>query len=520
MVRLFNHNSTLSVLTGIALTLAFPFSGSLTPLIFIAWTPIYLVALKLKEQPRAWLSFFGLTYLNFLIFNIGTTWWIWNSTAGGAIMAFVCNSLLMAIAMTIGFTLFKKQKPTLFLIGLGSTWLCFEFLHLNWELSWPWLTMGNFFSNRSTWIQWYEYTGTLGGSSWVILVNIFITLGIFQQRNYKFYMYPLLLLIIPILLSLLLTNTIKQKENKTLNVVLLQPNIDPYTEKFNTDPSIQLRRMLNMATPYIKKNTLVIGPETAIQEAFVERDFKTTKCHSILDSMLSSEQANLLIGASTFNIFQYPNSAASKPLPDGRFYESYNTAIYFNKENPQFIHKSKLVLGVEKIPFSSWIPWLEKFSIENGGTSGSLGVEASPKVFKNGSQALAPIICYESIYGDFVAEQCNKGAELLCIITNDGWWGNTPGHKQHNQFAALRAIETRKYVVRSGNTGISSVWDPSGNNIEQSKYNEKIVISSQVEFRNGKTIYVKYGDYLGWINLVILGSLSIHSLLFGYFKKN
>ena len=126
MVRLFNHNSTLSVLTGIALSLAFPFSGSLTPLIFIAWAPIYWMAIKLKDQPRAWLSFFGLNYLSFLIFNIGTTWWIWNSTAGGAIMAFVCNSLLMAIAMTIGFTLFKT-KPSSSKTNKEQSWfLLFE----------------------------------------------------------------------------------------------------------------------------------------------------------------------------------------------------------------------------------------------------------------------------------------------------------------------------------------------------------------------------------------------------------
>jgi apolipoprotein N-acyltransferase len=222
-----------------------------------------------------------------------------------------------------------------------------------------------------------------------------------------------------------------------------------------------------------------------------------------LDESLSSTNSSLLIGASTFQLFDQKHSAASKSLPNGSFYESYNTALFMADKQQQFIHKSKLVLGVEKIPFSRWLPFLEQLSIDNGGTSGSLGVESEPKVFNNEDQAYAPIICYESIYGAFVAEQCNKGAQLLCIITNDGWWGNTPGHRQHNQFAALRAIETRKYVVRSGNTGISSVWNSSGECIKQLGYDTKGVLTAKVPLIKGKTFYVRFGDYLGWVSVLL-----------------
>src|SRR5574343_444659 len=68
---------------------------------------------------------------------------------------------------------------------------------------------------------------------------------------------------------------------------------------------------------------------------------------------------------------------------------------------------------------------------------------------------LAPAVCYESVYGDFMAKYIRSGAEVICIITNDGWWGNTPGHRQHLAYAKLRAIETRKQIIRSANTGIS-----------------------------------------------------------------
>lgn len=498
MLKILQHNLALSLFSGALLIVSYPFSGSITPLVFVAWIPLFVVALRLKQQARGLLNFLAYAYFTAFIFNVGSTWWIWNSTAGGALMAFICNSLLMAGALTIGFGVFKRLNTGLFLVGLGCTWITFEFVHLNWELSWPWLTMGNYFSIHPSWVQWYEYTGSLGGSFWVIAANI---LGVLLLLNLKYKQYAIAfisILSIPLFISFMVSKQADITKYPTQSVVILQPNIDPYTEKFNIDPAQQVESMLGLVSPYLH-NSLAIGPETALQEAFIEKDFNRTRSFNLLNDALTSTNSSLLIGASTFQLFDQKHSAACKALPNGTFYESYNTALFMANKKQDFIHKSKLVLGVEKIPFSRWLPFLEQLSIDNGGTSGSLGVESEPKVFRNEDQAYAPIICYESIYGAFVAEQCNKGATLLCIITNDGWWGNTPGHRQHNQFASLRAIETRKYVVRSGNTGISSVWNSSGECIKQLGYDTKGVLTAKVPLIKGKTFYVRFGDYLGWI---------------------
>ena len=502
MLKILQHNLALSLFSGALLIVSYPFSGSITPLIFVAWIPLFVVALRLKQQARGLLNFLAYAYFTAFIFNVGSTWWIWNSTAGGALMAFICNSLLMAGALTIAFGVFQRLNTGLFLIGLGITWITFEFVHLNWELSWPWLTMGNYFSIHPSWVQWYEYTGSLGGSFWVIAANILGVLLLLNLKSKQYAIAFISILSIPLLISLMVSKKVDITKYPTQSVVILQPNIDPYTEKFNIDPAQQVESMLTLIRPYLH-NTLAIGPETAIQEAFIEKDFNQTRSYKLLDESLSSTNSSLLIGASTFQLFDQKHSAACKALPNGSFYESYNTALFMVNKKQDFIHKSKLVLGVEKIPFSRWLPFLEQLSIDNGGTSGSLGVESEPKVFRNEDQAYAPIICYESIYGEFVAEQCNKGATLLCIITNDGWWGNTPGHRQHNQFASLRAIETRKYVVRSGNTGISSVWNSSGECIKQLGYDTKGVLTTKVPLIKGKTFYVRFGDYLGWVSVVV-----------------
>lgn len=504
----------LSVLTGVLLVISFPFSGSFTPLLFVAWIPLWRIALALREKKHGGLTFFGLAYLSVFIFNLGTTWWIWNSTAGGAIMAFVCNSLLMAGSLFLGFIAFRKLNSVWFISGLSLSWIVFEFAHLNWELSWPWLTMGNFFSVRPMWIQWYEYTGILGGSFWVMGTNMCGVLFLERYKSYRYVISFVLLLIIPFCISFGIQSFQNQSLKPRLKqTLIIQPNIDPYTEKFNSDPVSQLKLMVALAKPYLLPGTLVLGPETALQEAFVESNYFQTESEEVLNRTIKQSHTQWLIGASTFQVFSNKQTAACQALPNGLYYESYNTAACLTNDKADFIHKSKLVLGVEKIPFSQWLPFLEELSINNGGTSGSLGTEPSPKIFRTKYGLYAPIICYESIYGAFVGEQCNQGAQLLCIITNDGWWGNTPGHLQHNQFSALRAIETRKYVVRSANTGISSVWSPQGKCLKSLGYGKPGVVTANIPMLSGRTFYVKYGDYLGWVCFILLAVLFSFNLI-------
>ena len=115
-----------------------------------------------------WPVHVGTVLLGMLIWNAGTTWWIWNSTAAGAIGAIIANSFLMGLPLW-GFHIFrKKYGDKAGLLSFITFWLSFEYIHLNWQLSWPWLTLGNVFAKKTCWIQWYEITGTCGGSLWVL----------------------------------------------------------------------------------------------------------------------------------------------------------------------------------------------------------------------------------------------------------------------------------------------------------------------------------------------------------------
>ncbi len=163
----------LSLSSGLLLALAWPTYG-LSFLAFFGITPmLYLIELINRDTyGRKAARVFGYSYLGMLLWNIITTWWIYNSTAFGAAFAILCNSSFYAIIFTLyRWTLTRLPRKTTYLF-LVSFWMAFEKFHLNWDFSWPWLNLGNVFSESIYWIQWYEYTGAFGGTLWVLVVNI------------------------------------------------------------------------------------------------------------------------------------------------------------------------------------------------------------------------------------------------------------------------------------------------------------------------------------------------------------
>lgn len=518
-------NYLLVLLSSTLLILSFPYTGSFTPFVFVGLVPLFILRQQfLASSKKPWKL--GLwVYLSFLLWNLGTTWWVANASVSGAIFAFTINTLLMTLVFGLWSFIDRKIHTRYSFFMLIPIWLLFEFGHHRWDLSWPWLTMGNYFSVRTGWVQWYEWTGTLGGSAWILLVNILV-FRLYQvyrevaKRNQ--YIFTILgVLLVPIVVSQLLqVFAIPSLQPKQLHAVIVQPNIDPYKEKFTISATNEgfADSIVALANRHVTAQTdLVLAPETALPLSFQEERLHTFAFGQSLAAQVQKwPHANLLIGASTIRIFEQKLSVASTPIPNSsEWYESYNSSVLLTKTAPpQYVHKSKLVPGVELVPFSAYLPFLSAIAIENGGSSGTLGVEKEPKVMaiqpdvdKNQTNkeaqtvTLAPIICYESIYGDFVRRQVQKGAQALCILTNDGWWGNTPGYKQHFSFARLRAIENRRWVLRSANTGTSGSIDPSGKIIKKTPYWVKTAFSQSIQLRSDQTFYTTYGDWLAGISI-------------------
>ncbi|MCH2224658.1 MAG: apolipoprotein N-acyltransferase [Crocinitomicaceae bacterium] len=490
------------------MVLAYPHSGSLTPLVFISWVPLLFVENNISSQNYRSKKVFTHAYLSFFIYNVGTTWWVLNASIGGATLAFLANSLIMTVTF-YAFHLTKKYVGSKEgYLSLIIYWISFEHLHYNWEASWTWLTLGNNFAATPSWVQWYSYTGVLGGTLWILIINLLI-FRIFQNVKLKKETWriqtPLVwltgfFLFIPLAISLYTYFSFEEvKEPK--EIVVVQPNIDPYKDKFKEPDIKHLDKILTQAkSKYTEKTALVIAPETAIVNGGNEDNIRSSVYYrKLIEAQAQMNNVPIYIGAATYKFFEKELSRAAFKLSDGPgFVEQYNSSLFLNKKHePSIIHKSKLVPGVEAIPFSNIFPFLEDLAVTMEGGSGTLGIEDGPKIFTATDFKFAPVVCYESIYGEWVAEQCRQGAQVICIITNDGWWLDTPGYRQHMSFARLRAIENRKYVARSANTGTSAIINQRGDILKSTDWWEEDVLRETIQLNSTPTFYTKYGNVLG-----------------------
>ncbi len=512
-----NKKLFLSILSALLLWICWP-AGGVTALVFISLVPVLLMEYYATHAPAGnKRSIFGYVYLTFLLWNIASTWWVCNATIGGGLFAIFCNALFMALVFQLFHIVHRRSGDFIGYLSLIIFWLAFEYLHLHWELSWPWLTLGNVFATQPVWIQWYEWTGSLGGSLWVLAVNILIAQWLLSselKRKRKMFAV-LMLLAVPVVVSLIRYTTYNES-GKTIRVISTQPNIDPYNEKFsgmsNEEQIIRVLQLANLESP--DSADYILAPETAIANSLWESELENYSEIKLLRKYISAyPHVRMIIGASTDKLYgagEKLSSTARKFTQQDGYYDSYNTALFVENNQPlQIFHKSKLVPGVERMPYPKIFGFLEKLSINMGGTSGSLGVQLEPTVFKGTDSVItAPVICYESIYGDYLAEYVRKGAQWIAVITNDGWWGNTPGYRQHFQYARIHAIELRRDVARSANTGMSGFINQRGDVLQQTAYWKEAVIREQITLNSSETIYARFGDYLGlaaaWLVLPVL----------------
>ena len=512
----------LAALSGLLIAAAWPVKG-LVPLAFIAFIPLLYLQdiIGDKENPEKG-NIFLLSLITFLIWNSLTTWWVWKSTAVGTIVMIMLNSLFMAFVFWayhfVKTRLYGNKKGYFVLIVFV---LAFEFLHLNWQLNWPWLNLGNVFSHYHTWVQWYEFTGTAGGTIWVLAANIliykYLSLSFRPQRSgvekpsfsNKYLILVLCILFVPLIISKIQYHCYEEK-GEDVEVVVVQPNVDPYTEEFTLTSSEILQRNLDVAKPLITENTrFVVSPESALQEIDlddIQSEDPIKEIRSFLDTL---PKTCYVIGLSAFG--QVPdgeeNDFAARKFTEHIYFYAYNTASLITKNSIQLYHKSKLTPAVEAMP-SWWITrWLSDMAIDLGGTVGTLKKDKEARTLAFDNHKVGTLICYESAFGGYVTEFVKKGADMLFVITNDGWWGDTPGHKQHLELSKLRAIETRRSVARSANTGISCFINQRGDIIDQSKYWEQTALRNTLKTNKNLTFYVQYGDYLYKISVFLTAML-------------
>ncbi len=517
---------TLTVLGGLLPAIAWP-PNTLPFLLFIAFVPLLLLEQHFTEKGRG--TFFGLyTYLGLFIFNLITTWWVWNASPGGAVFMLFANTFLMLLP----FLVYRFTKR---IVGQGRglfmfviSWLSFEYFHFRWDLAYPWLTLGNAFATTPSIIQWYEYTGALGGSFWILSVNVLI-FHLTQTVRRSAQILTASLIVFPVCWSLYL-GTKQQAQCYNNEVVLIQPNIDPYL-KF--DPSRKYADIDSFITlcesAITPKTKLIILPETALVGNMNEDQLvQSYGIRQFKNLQKRNPGVGILVGASTHRFYKEGEKLPIYPRyleQVDKYYDSYNTAVQIDGNGDiETYHKSKLVPGVESLPFPQFFKQFDDLmQLDLGGVAGNLGIDQQAKSFhysvgqksSHGSSSIsvAPLICYESIFGEYVGQFVKQRADIIAVITNDGWWKNTAGHKQHMHYARLRAIEYRRYVVRSANTGITCAIDDNGEVLKQLGWWERGTLTVKIPSLKYTTFYAKAGDYIGKLALFIFFFMGLSVLV-------
>ena len=526
----------LSLISALLLSISWPTYG-IPFFIFFAFVPLLLMEQEIskfsKINKKGWLVF-GLTYLAFFIWNVVTTGWLYhakNPDGNNSLLAVaipvIVNSLLMSLVFQLYYW-YKKVRGTYFgLVFFVAIWLSFERFHLNWEFTWPWLNLGNAFSEYPQLIQWYDTIGATGGSFWILLINVFAfyTLRIWQAGRIRKDLVKnisilVAIIVLPLLISIYKYNSYQEKPVGEVTTLLLQPKLDPYTEKYSKDSLQILGELLTLAEENSKtKVDFFIAPETAFpgNGSLSENGFNKSTSIAIAKEFLGKHpQSIFLTGASThkFLFDEAETEDYSTKIQEGVWVNSYNSALQIiPNQEVEVYHKAKLVPGVEIFPYIRYLkPILGDAMLDFGGANSSLGIDKERKVFSNrfNKAKMAPIICYESIYGEYVTDYVKNGANLLAIMTNDSWWDNTEGHKQLLSYARLRAIETRREIVRAANSGISAHINARGDILQDTFYDDRTALLVKANLLEEKSIYTKIGDLISRIAIFVLGFLIIY----------
>ena len=480
-------------------------------------------------------------YSAFVLWNAVTTFWVCNATIGGGIFAVLANSLQMSLVFGL-FRLSKKRfSGSLPYIFLMTAWIAWERFYFDAEISWPWLVLGNSFA-RSIWaIQWYEFTGALGGSLWIWMCNlsifgILVSLsdGSISHWNGKAKAAAatglLVLFVAPPVVSGFIGREYHDamEEGEQLDVMIIQPNIDPYNKFQAMTQAQQNGILLSMAEKNLKKRKndstaaplLVVAPETFTGGVICGEYQRSQTWNGFVRFLKDYPEVNMLFGASTYDYIHSPEapSYTARKVGDGMWVESHNSALMTDgSARTEIYHKSKLVVAVEHTPYPRIFCPIDNML---GGVMGRcVGQDEISLLHVKDKDSSIPIgcaVCYESVYGEYYTDYIRKGAKAMTIITNDAWWGNTPGYRQHLSYASLRAIETRRAIARCANTGISAIISPSGKIHQPTPWWEPAVIEGSIPLRNDITFFVSHGDITGrvctFIFLLMLLALAVQSV--------
>jgi apolipoprotein N-acyltransferase len=523
-------NTLICLVSGILLGLSFP---PFKTWFFVYFGMILLLYLMLSAERLRQAFIRG--YFAMLFFNVFTLYWIggWGNNdiflkIGGAATD-VIHPFFFLVPLLIFYGIKKLYKPGFALMLFPLIWTGFEYSHNLGELAFPWIELGNTETYNIHRIQYAELVGVHGITFLICVISVMLYYLIHKlySKKWKIISKPVILFFGVIVMMLFfpnfysynyLINTANyeryftpEDSSKIIKTAIIQLNINPFNKWLSNKDSL-VDSYIEKLNQSLKLNAdLVVIHETSVPYYFLE-DYNAYNTQKYID-FVNLNNKPLLMGVP--NIQYYPDSATAPPETEvmsisSRRYGVYNSAILLEPgqlKNEYQIHKKvKLVPFSEHAPFQRYLPFMKKLvSWGVGISSWNPGDSLILFNLKQGkiNVKFATLICFESVFSDYVSEGVKKGAEFLVIITNDGWWGNNGGPVQHEQFAVLRAVENRKWVVRAAQTGISCYIDPLGNIYDEIPYDTEGMTVKKIYANSDQTFYSEHGDVTGMLSYYV-----------------
>ncbi len=476
-----------AVLSGVLLALAFP-PVSIGPLAFVALVPLIVA---LHRTPYRSAVFFRAGHLFGATFFLAHLWWIARLSpdssitvpwlmipAVGALVAYlaVYPALFCLLLGMIG-----RGRPFLLVLLGPALWMILEWMRSSGELGFPWAAIGYALARYPTWIQGAAVLGVAGVGAFVVLVNMVWSSALLARgsgaRSGLFAVGIAILLLYGISGRQAIDrydNTVPQGEFK---VALVQPNVDlalKWKPEF-TDSTFRLIERLTREAAMLEPG-LVVFPETSAP-VFIRHN---PRCRMRLEELARELGVGIFIG-----------------FLDGRHDGSGGALNVYNSSG--LISPDGDLARYDKIhllPFGEAIPFAWKFGWFRSLDFGQANFRPGPKVDPIPSSVgrLGPLICFESIFPGLSRRLAALGVDVFVNITNDGWFGDTPGPYQHNDMAILRAVENRRFLVRSANTGITMVVDPVGRVIRTLELGQEGILIEKIHHVDRTAFYTRHGD--------------------------
>lgn len=507
---------------GIGMGLSF-YEGVFPLFSFVFFIPLLFLVEHYIQSEKSYWGLWGIFIWSFLWGNVVATFWVMNTALAAGIFANVVNAGLMSLPM-MGYAYSRKYlEPRYHWLAFVSTWLLFEFFHFNWDLHWPWMTLGYSLSAWTWAIQWYDITGILGGSLYILLINWFLFLGLREGSARKSnFIAAAVVLLIPMGFSLLRTPVVDSDREK-VEFLLVQPNFEPHYEKFEISKKEQLEKITRIVENRLSGKTQVLVLPETVFTVRLNRKEREPLFKKLREWRQKYPSLKIVSGLATQRVLDDSEKGTrftrTSDMGNGRTlrWEAGNVAYFMGPQGDTIYYKSKLVPGAEFFPYYRFLFVFERIAQSLGGSMEGFRTQEQAQVFSE-EPKLAPIICYESIFGDYCREYVALGAEIFVIMTNDGWWDRTPGHRQHLRYAQVRAIEERRPVVRAANTGISAFIDTRGRISSQLGYGQQGVLEGAVKPNATPTFYSRWGDLVGRLSLFVILVL-LMQLLYRIFAR-